>query len=505
MDNSHPLIEIIGISKRYGDVLVLKNINIDIYGGEVHCILGANGAGKSTLVKIMSGAVSPSEGSVLLDGVSLTLKSPRQAKRAGIVAMYQELDLFPNMTVWENISIDHLSSKMGVIQRRKIRENAEENLRTEIGVEIAIDTVVGKLTVSQQQLVYLAKTLNSSARTIILDEPSASLGEIEREVLHTVIKKLKKRGLAIILISHKLDEVLKISDKITILRDGGVHGQHATADTEMEQLISEMVGVQSNTSSKLRPTTIKISEVQKQSRSCAVELDHVSTDKLTDVCIKAMSGQITGVTGLAGSGHEQIPLVISGIMKPISGSINTKSGVSPKSLRHAVKNGIVYLHAERKIGGIFPTMSIDDNLMVGNFPNKFGVILYKMRNLKVGRLVNEMKIQGYHPGKRASQLSGGNQQKVLLGRCINRTFKILACAEPTRGVDIGGRKEIQMFLRQLVAESPEIAVLVSSDDVEELCEYADKIYSFVDKKVSGEFIVADSDKFEIQRAVLRTC
>ncbi|WP_206919027.1 sugar ABC transporter ATP-binding protein [Alicyclobacillus suci] len=496
--NDSIVLEVDSVDKQYGNNKVLKGISLQIHKNSIHAILGANGAGKSTLVNILSGVTTPTKGTVLFQGRPVAFSSPREARDLGILTMHQELDLMPNLTVWENLFVEKFPGRFGLLNRREAMNLYEEIFVKQMGITIPVLSKLKSLPVSQQQLVYLGKMLTKNAKLIILDEPSASLGEAEQEILHEVMRKLKEQGISMILISHKLDEVVKLCDEITVLRDGTVSGRYNHSNVSVAKLIQSIVGPEAEKQTGHLQDTNHLPSTDE----IAYEVEGVTSGPLTDVSLTLKRGRITAVTGLAGAGHEQISLLVSGIVAPTTGRLIFNEEYAPTSVRDAIRKGIVFIHADRKIGGIFPNMSIDENIMMSRLPRRFGMVNRTEVRSKTEELVGRLSIAGYTSRKTIRQLSGGNQQKALIARWLHRDWDILVCAEPTRGVDVSGRREIHNLFKNIVRENPSRAILLSGDDVEEMFEVADTIYVFHDGKITGCFNVRETKLSDVQSAVL---
>ncbi len=498
--NSNPsVLSINEVTKEYGGSFVLRHINMEFVPNTIHGIVGANGAGKSTLVNILSGSIQATGGVIRVDGRTVTFHSPREAMERGIVTMHQELELAPHLTIWENLWLDNLPSRWGVV-KRSLAKSRSTDLLTRVGLNIPVETPVNALTVAQQQLVYLARTIREPMRMLILDEPSASLGKVEQDVLHQALLRLKSPTLVIVLVSHKLDEVVALCDHITVLRDGEIAQSFLRGNVHADGLIDVMVGTHAQDTQN-QPFGNRIVHDMSGANSILFQFDHVSTRKIREVSLEIGRGLVTAVTGLAGSGHEEIPLVVAGIVRPSAGILFYEGRSTMLTRRKAAQRGIAFVPEDRKTSGIFPSLTIADNILVTGYPTDKGFLSSRKGGQMVNNLVQQFHIAGYSSTKPVNHLSGGNQQKVLVARWIHRSIKLLVMSEPTRGIDVTARTDLHRFLRKF-AQTNNWAVFLASTDVDEMYQVADVIYTFADGCLSGRFEVAGSELDEVQRSVL---
>lgn len=494
------IVSISEVTKEYGGIAVLRHVNMDFVPNTIHGIVGANGAGKSTLMNILSGSIQASGGTIRVAGKKVTFHSPREARSLGIVTMHQELELVPHLAIWENLWLDKLPLRFGLINSAVAKSMSRE-LLTRVGLATPVESAVDTLTVAQQQLVYLAKTIREPMRLLILDEPSASLGKAEQQTLHQALLKLKSEDLAIVLVSHKLDEIIALCDRITVLRDGEITREFQRGSVHAHQLIDAMVGADAQREANGQSFREPNASVIDNARSIVCLLQRISTDRVREVSLEIGAGLITAVTGLAGSGHEDIPLLVAGVVQPVNGTLSYKGRPTMLTRRKAARRGIAFVPEDRKTAGIFPSLSMADNILVTGYPTHKGILSRSMSVQTVRNLVQQFRIRGYTPIKPVKHLSGGNQQKVLIARWLHRPTQILVMSEPTRGIDVAARTDIHYFLRNF-AQATNAAVLLSSTDVDEMYQVADVIYTFTDGQVRGRFDVARSALDEVQRSVL---
>ena len=501
MKSDPSIVSISEVTKEYAGSFVLRHINMEFLPNTIHGIIGANGAGKSTLVNILSGSIQASGGVIRVDGKKVAFHSPREAMGLGIVTMHQELELAPHLTIWENLWLDKLPLRFGFVNGSLAKSRSRE-LLTRVGLDIPVETPVNGLTVAQQQLIYLARTIREPMRMLILDEPSASLGKVEQEVLHQALLRLKSlNNLTIVLVSHKLDEVVALCDCITVLRDGEIAQNFLRENVHTDRLIDVMVGTDVQRETKNQPFGNRIVHEMNSASSVLCQLDRISTRKIRDVSLEIGCGLVTAVTGLAGSGHEDIPLIIAGVVRPSAGTLFYEGRPTRLTRRKATQWGIAFVPEDRKTSGIFPSLTITDNILVTGYPTSKGIISSQRGWRTVNDLVRQFRIVGYSSVKPVNHLSGGNQQKVLIARWIHRSTKLLVMSEPTRGIDVTARTDIHRFLRSF-AQTNNAAVLLASTDVDEMYQVADVIYTFADGRLSGRFEVAGSELDDVQRSVL---
>ena len=464
-----------GISKFYPGVVALDKVNLDVYEGEVHALLGENGAGKSTLIKVLSGAVKNDEGRIELNGQSFEHMTPLGARENGVEVIYQEYNLIPGLTVAENVCLG--AQMHGIVDmKQQIRKTQEIFERYNINLDPK--ALVGSLPPAKQQLVEITKAISKDPKIIVMDEPTAQLTMAEVDNLYKIIETLKNKGTAIIFISHRMEELFAVTDRVTIMRDGQYVTTVNTKETSRDELITLMVGRELK------------SDGPRNSRATdevVLKVDHVSGYVNEDCSFELKKGEILGVAGLVGAGRTELMRVIFGADKKLSGTvfINGKEA-QIKSPEDAIKAGIGLIPEDRKMQGCFLNQSIEWNISMGN-----------IRSLTTGRLVDQNKIaQAADKYQKAlniktpsvqqlvRNLSGGNQQKVVLAKVLLADTDILIFDEPTRGIDVGARAEIYALMDQLTADGKSL-IMVSSD-MEELLNMSDRIIVLAEGKITGE-------------------
>jgi rhamnose transport system ATP-binding protein len=488
-----PLLVVEHATKSFGAVRALNDVSIELLRGEAHALLGENGAGKSTLVKILAGVYQPDGGSIYLDGARVQLTSPAAARDAGVSVIYQEPTLFPDLTVAENIFMGRQPLKSGRrIDRSKMMKVANDAF-TRLGVHIEASRVARGLSVADQQIVEIAKSISFNAQVIIMDEPTAALTEVEVERLFDVVKTLRSQGAAVMYVSHRLQEVFDICQRVTILRDGAFVKTSLTADTNIDEVIRSMVGrdVVAATSTGGDATGENVLEVERLTREGI----------FTDISFNVRAGEIVALAGLVGAGRTEVARGIFGIDRVDAGSVK----VGGKKLKHAspisaMNAGVGFVPEDRRQQGLVMEMAIDRNVALASLRglSRFGFVRKASErklaydwstrlSLKYGRLSNTV-----------TTLSGGNQQKVVLAKWLARRPRLLIIDEPTRGIDIGTKAEVHRLLTELVSQG--VAVLMISSEMPEVLQISDRILVLCEGRLIDEFSREDANENAIMRA-----
>ena len=485
METPSPILTMSKIGKAFSGVWVLRDVSLDLYPGEVHCLVGENGAGKSTLIKIISGAYYRDEGTVTYQGQALNGLTPRWARENGISTIYQEIDLVPSLTVAENIflGIEPLT-RMGNIDRASMRQEAQRIL-DDMGTHINVNTPTRQLTIAYQQMVAIAKALTLQSKIIILDEPTAVFTSSEIDFLFRIIRRLKEQGLAILYISHHLDEIFEIGDRVTVLRDGQLIRTGCVEEFDKNSLVKAMVGREIDFSHQNGANTSgePFLRVEGLRREGAV----------SDVDLALRKGEIVGLAGLVGAGRSELARLIIGADKPDGGRIVLDGReVHVRSPQHALRLGIGMVPEDRKLDGLVLMRSIAENLayslVVGS--QQLGIVPWKQVKATVNRLVGDTNIRPPQPTLQVEYLSGGNQQKVVLGKWLAARSDILILDEPTRGVDVGARAEIYKLMQELKHAGK--AILMISSDMTEILTQADRILVMARGRIAGELSFAEA-------------
>ena len=478
-----------GISKSFDGTQALLGVDFSAEAGEVHAISGENGAGKSTLVKILSGALPRDAGEILLAGERAELGTPDRARRLGICAVYQEFSLVPHLTVTENILMGQMPSARvpGCVDWAKAHRRAEEILQSIGFVGIDVHKVVRQLSVSHQQMVEIAKAVAERRRVLILDEPSAVLSQEELDRLFALVRQLKQEGTLVLYISHRLDEVFEIADRITVLKDGRLVGTVKPQESDQNQLIKMMVG---RTLGEIFPTrTPPGAEVALEVRDLAKE------GSFSDISFSLRRGEVLGMFGLVGSGRTQVARCIFGAEPFDAGEVRLDgNSIHPRSPREAVREGIALLTEDRKRDGLVLICTIRDNASMASFESlsRWGVIDRRAQEAKVLQKVQELDIRPPLLDRLARQLSGGNQQKLVLAKWLMTRARVLILDEPTRGVDVATKVEIYQIIGDLAAEG--MGILLISSELPEILGMSDRALVMRGGRLVGEFTRAQASE-----------
>lgn len=460
------ILEIKNIHKSFGGISALKGISMQVAAGEVHAIVGENGAGKSTLIKILTGAHAPTSGSIIFDGIEYSELTPELSSSIGIAAIYQEFNLIPYLSVAENMFFGNEISKGPFCDYKKMRDEAHKRF-DEIGLDVAPSAIVKDLGIAQQQMIEIAKTVSKKARFIIMDEPTAPLTDNETHVLYEIIKKLKQKGVTIIYISHRLEEIFEVCDRVTVLRDGEFICTQKVSDTDREKLISLMVGRELGES--FPPKTAVVGDV-------CLEIEHFKNKNLKDVSLSLHKSEILGIGGLMGAGRTELARAIFGADKIYSGTMRINGReVKINSPRDAFQNKIALLPEDRKGQGVALSQPIRDNITLPILSklSNLGFINKGMEESLCQQLKADLSIKLNSIMQPAKSLSGGNQQKVVLAKLLASESDILIIDEPTRGIDIGAKQEIYKLMRELVYQGKSIIMI--SSEMSELIGLSDRI------------------------------
>lgn len=480
-----PLLQMRGITKRFPGVTALDGVDFDLERGEVHVLLGENGAGKSTLIKMLSGAYHPDEGEILLDGERVDISSPTVAQNLGISTIYQEFNLVPELSVAENIFLGRQPRRFGVVDRRRMRDEARKHL-DRIKVRVDPDAPVSALGVAQRQMVEIAKALSLDARILIMDEPTASLSGQEVERLFEIVGSLKEHEVGIIFISHHLDEVTEIGDRVTVLRDGKMVGQ-VPADTDHSELVRMMVGRSiEDRFPRRRPEIGKILlEVKNLSRRGILE----------DVSFQVRAGEVVGMAGIVGAGRTELACAIFGVDPVDSGEVwvegRRMERTDPREAKH---RGLGFITEDRQGQGIVPPLSVAENLGLASLGHNIRVGLVDRRGQwnQAKKMIDDLNIRTPGPGQEIRYLSGGNQQKVVIGKWLLANSRVLIMDEPTRGVDVGAKVEIYELMNELTEHGA--GILMISSDLPEVLGMSDRILVMSGGRITGELSAEEASQ-----------
>ena len=489
-------IQLKAISKSFPGVRALDEVNFDAAAGEIHALLGENGAGKSTLIKIMTGALQDDSGEILLDGKPVTITSPADARRQGINAVYQEVNLVPTMSVVANLTLGKQPQRFGFVDWSGAKEFASKRLKR-LNLDINVDRMLGSFPIAIQQLIAIARALDEDTRVLVLDEPTASLDAAETKMLFSILRELKAQGLAIIFITHFLDQVFEISDRITVLRNGAAVGTTLTSKTDLHGVITMMIGRDLGHSTQRQHK----SKSNKDLPILAAEgLGRRRTIAPFDLALR--KGEVLGLSGLLGSGRTETAKLVFGAIKHDSGTL-TYNGqqISGNSPRQSLRLGIAFCPEERKAEGIFAELSVRENIIIGLQMKRGWLNL--LSRAEQDKLSNEMvkalSIATPDIEKPIGQLSGGNQQKVVLARSLVSKPTVLILDEPTRGIDVGAHAEIVNLILKLCKDG--MALLVASSEIPELVAFSDRVMVLRDRKMVGELVGAQITREKIVQTI----
>lgn len=471
------ILELKGLSKFYHGVIALNKVSCTFDKGEIHALIGENGAGKSTLIKSVSGAVQFDEGSVVIDGKEFSSVQPNDAIENGIAVIYQEFCLIPSMSVAENIFVGQKIGGKNLVNIELMHQKAADIFK-QLGADIDSHAMVATLSTAQQQLVEIAKAVSRNAKVLFMDEPSATLAMAEVDAMFKIMRALKERGVTIIYVSHRLDEVFEICDKVTIMRDGEYVVTKQIEDITRKELINYMVGRELDATCPIR--TNKIGKI-------ALEAKNITGNSVQNISLKVHHGEVLGIAGLVGSGRSEFAKVLYGAAKKESGQIIIDGKeVTIKSPGEAIEQGIGLIPEDRKTEGLLLEYPIDWNisLMCLKRLSKHAIIQNDKVNETVMKYFDRMGIKAPSVHNLAKSLSGGNQQKVVVAKTLAAETKIIIFDEPTRGIDVGAKREIYQLMNELAAEGN--AIIMISSDMEEVLGMSDRIVVFHEGKVSGE-------------------
>ncbi|MEY5025256.1 MAG: Ribose import ATP-binding protein RbsA [Verrucomicrobiota bacterium] len=476
---SAPLLEVRNLVKSFPGVRALKGVSLSLGHGEVLAVIGENGAGKSTLMKILAGVQPPDSGELLVDGQPRQLRSVQDALALGIALIHQELNLAETLEVGANIFLGREPTRWGLIDRTKVREGARVVLE-QVGLRIDPDTPLSDLTIGQQQLVEIAKALSIQARVLIMDEPTSSLSVHEAQALERLIKDLRSRGVSIVYISHRLGEVEAIADRVVVLRDGENAGSLPRESIRREEMVKLMVGRELSQFYPHQPH---------QRPSVALRVQGVRTVQhpIHSLSLELHAGEIVGLAGLVGAGRTELLEALFGVTPPLSGSIEIAGKpVQPRSPIEAIEAGLALVPEDRKHHGLVLEMGVRENISLASLSRdqNAGFLNHPRELALCEEMTAAMRIKTPHREQPVQFLSGGNQQKVVIGKWLATAPKVLFLDEPTRGVDIGAKQEIYRLMEEQAAKG--VAILFASSEMEEILGMSDRVLVMHEGRLSGE-------------------
>ncbi|WP_017728870.1 sugar ABC transporter ATP-binding protein [Halalkalibacterium ligniniphilum] len=488
------LVQMSNICKSFSSVNVLNKVNFELLPGEIHALMGENGAGKSTLMKILTGIYSRDKGVISIKGKEVDFKTAKEAEEMGIAVMHQELNIIPQLTVAENIFLGRQLTygKTGIIKTKEMIKKTREYLQR-LGVDIDPNVEAGHLSVGQQQMVEIARAVSINGDILIMDEPTAALTDREIEALFKVILRLRDQGVGIVYISHRMEEIFRVCDRITVLRDGSSVGTKSIKDTNFDEIVKMMVG---------RELGERFPERTVRPEGERVRVEGLTSDGyFQDVSFSVGKGEIFGVAGLMGAGRTEI-------MEAIFGSLPTHSGriyldnkqVSIKNPYDAIKEGIGFITEDRKSEGLVLGLTVRENLTLTNLNSlsSYGVMRSKKENAFAEEMIRKLRVKTSGSEQIVKSLSGGNQQKVVIGKWLGINPRVLILDEPTRGVDVGAKKEIYNIMNELAEKG--VSIIMVSSELPEILGMSDRIMVVHEGRVTAIINREDADQEGIMQA-----
>jgi ribose transport system ATP-binding protein len=491
--NEFPALQMERIRKTFPGVVALDEVSFELRQGEVHVLLGENGAGKSTLMKILSGAYQKTSGQIRLNGQPIEIKNPKHAQELGIGIIYQELNLIPQLSAAENIYLGREPMRYGLINQRSL-ERAAAQLLSSLGVELDVRKPVNELSIAQQQMVEVAKAISLDARILIMDEPTSALTEKEIAELFARIRQLKATGVSVVYISHRLEELFEIGDRVTVLRDGRNVGTHAIQEISKAELIRLMVN---------RELTNQFPKAAAPRGEEILRVENLSNQKLRDVSFTLHRGEILGIAGLLGSGRTELARAIFGLDKIDAGDIYLKGQRQRNnSPRRAINSGLGFLTEDRKTQGLVLGLSVKENICLPSVEkfSRLGIVNGNKEQQAARRFVNELRIKTPNLQQQVVNLSGGNQQKVVLGKWLCSAADLFIFDEPTRGIDVGSKAEIYQLMNQLTAAG--VAIMMISSELPEILGMSDRILVMHQGRLAGAFEAAEATQEKLLQCAL---
>ena len=491
------ILELSNITKRFGGVEVLHGVSFALRPGEVHALLGENGAGKSTLIKVITGVHQPDGGEIVLDGKQARFNNTHESRLAGIAAIYQELSLFPDLNVAENIFIGRQPTTLGGrIDWRKLYAEAEKLLAS-LGVHLELKQKTRNLSIAQQQMVEIARAFSINARILIMDEPTSSLTLNEVDDLFRLVRRLRDGGTAIVFISHRLEELFELADRVTVLRDGAYVDTRLVKDVTRDDLIRMMVG---------RTITNMFPKQDVKPGKVVLKVDCLSSDGVfKDISFELHEGEILGLAGLVGAGRTNVARAIFGTEPPTSGEIQLDGKVIHiTSPRQAIALGLAYVPEDRQLHGLIPPMNITANISLPVLQEyaRRGWLQDKVERSAAFNAAKQMEVRATSIWQKARELSGGNQQKVVMAKWLSTKPRILILDEPTRGIDVGTKAAVHALMSKLVSEG--MAILMISSELPEVLGMSDRVIVMHEGSMTAQFTRAEATQEKILSAATQT-
>ncbi|PXY21308.1 sugar ABC transporter ATP-binding protein [Prauserella muralis] len=480
------MLETEGVTKSFGGVHALRGVDFSLAQGEIHALVGENGAGKSTLIKVLTGVYRPDEGTIRFDGREVSFHRPADAQRAGISTIYQEVNLVPLLSVARNIFLGREPrTRLGLVDVAAMNRRAAE-LVGSLGIDIDVTADLGTLGLGIQQMVALARAVSVDSRVVIMDEPTSSLEAKEVATLFDVARTLAARGVGLVFVSHRLDELWQLCDRVTVLRDGRRVHSGSMAELDRLGLIAHMLGRE--VAEVAREGATEFGDTHRRDQEPVLTAHGLQVrNRLHGVDLAVRPGEVLGLGGLLGSGRSETVKAVYGALPVRSGSVHVGGRpVRPNSVPHALRAGVALLSEDRKAEGIIADLSVRDNIALAVLPrfSRGGLVAEKRIDALVETFVRRLRIKAASPQQKVRELSGGNQQKVLIARWLCTEPKVFLLDEPTRGIDVGAKAEVQALIDELAEQG--LAVVLISSEMDELVEGADRVVVLRDGAVSGE-------------------
>jgi len=499
-----PIVDLVEVSKRFPGVRALDAVSVQLWPGEVHALVGENGAGKSTLIKVLTGAYRPDGGQLKYEGRAVTFANPMAAQAAGISTIYQEVNLIPRMSVAQNLFLGREPrTRFGLIDRARVRKEAAEQLAA-YGITADVDSQLDSLGIGARQMIALARAASARARVVVMDEPTSSLEPREVQTLFDVIADLRARGTAVVYVSHRMDELYRICDRVTVLRDGRLVHTGKLAELDRTRLVALMLGRE--LSEERRHAHASATSSAAPRTTPALEARGLTHKRvLEDVSVTIPPGKVIGLGGLLGSGRSETAKAIAGALPIDAGGVWVAGApVRTNSTAAALRAGICLLPEDRKGEGIVPNLSVRENIVLAAMSrlSRFGVISESRQNAIVETFIRRLRIKVSSPEQRVRELSGGNQQKVLLARWLCLNPKVLLLDEPTRGIDVGAKAEVSALIDELAQSG--LGVLLISSELEELIAGSSEIFVLKEGRVVKHLAPGDVTEANLLAALAAT-
>lgn len=465
------------IYKKFANNAVLKGVNFELLSGEIHALMGENGAGKSTLMNILTGSLNADSGQIIINDEAIRFTNAQDAELFGVTFIRQELNVWQNMTVLENLFIGkEIKNHLGLLNKSQMRQIAIDKFK-QIGIHLNLEELVGNCSVGQQQLIEITKALMTNAKVIIMDEPTSALTQREANILFSVMHELKSQGVSIIYISHRMEEIFTHCDRITVMRDGITVSTNRITDTDFNQIVKEMVGRELSDRYPIR---------QHKIGKPVLDVENLTGKKFNNINFSIRTGEILGVTGLMGAGRSEIMRAIFGLDQITSGIIKINNQeINIKSPIDAINAGIAFITENRRDEGLVLNFSIKENIAINNMYHytKFGIINKKQENSFITDLADRLIIKMNSINLAVAHLSGGNQQKVVIAKWLGNEPKILIMDEPTRGIDVNAKREIYQLMNELSSQG--VAIIMISSELSEIIGMSDRVITIHEGKISA--------------------